>query len=1072
MNSPYQDTHYTDVPVSPLQVQETQEYDYVEMGETDAEKCKILMNEMNALTRDIEKEDSEVEKKILNYVSHNYPDPGNGTVNDPNNIYLQIREKICECFTEYIDNADLDKNFIEFSKRAIELKKNNKKYRKDKDDKDAISRLNEEMKSLSSIIYEQMILSCVNGMDAGIWKDMLEGDEELRNQIAITCIVRNDNLKKSIKKKQNSPTKQYIYLELIKNIIKVKDNNTTEKIDDDWVTSFRFDTELDSEPQLISPFNPILIAQDNLNNALLDNFNNKLEEITITNTGTPFYQNVKTYFEGNTVKIKKQINDNYPTSPQDATAKIKNLQLFMKVKELSDLADLAHDTEQYYTYLGRIHILHQELGAFFPEFMNNYLKYTVADFYKVFPTTHSRSVDQLKIRKFRADLNNAYINYLNDNLKIVFQNPIAEELTELQGFFKLIKSILDEQKNFIYVEAGRAPSVQKIIKHYNSLNDDEKEEFIIECNNYLGTSYTKPDIEDKALNTKDQDLMVDKQLITNFDGAGCTNFAKEPPNVCCFKFEYVFGKYTYTVFSVKEVSIYHLVVVTLTNSVEAIFGFRGNITINMLLNMLINGGKQFMTKRSGEGLKGGPFPISTIIDSIEKIDNINNINNNLLPEEVITYVKKAVSSHIGETELYRNGIDDDIKELLWLGNKTIGDFVIGCYKEVKDGYTGDTGISPSNVLIFCGPTEGYNEQTLPNIWRSKTGKGWEFTEGVTNPSVPQQINIFFQNYLCILKMVSPDSYPDNLTRFDLLNEYVNIEFPKIKNYTLYDNDIYNQCFVQLFIAENYVMKKKIDQYITEGKRILAERHLDVPKIMTLPKVPNYFLLKMNTEAKNNQDTLSLIEELMKEYTPIDIFEITDITNQTINFTYFSSSAPPDKLVQRTQGNGVNYVNTVTIDYTIETLLIIYQYLAENDNKKTIKIRIKNYFNTLVDNLNIDDGDDVKKTLKDNLSEILRKGYILNEGESLDVKINEDVYENENEDELDECVEYNIKKKPTQVAKSAKRTPFVKRVKDAAKKIGNTFKKKPKKKGGKTKKNKKRNTKKKNKVNNKARKSRR
>jgi len=504
--------------------------------------------------------------------------------------------------------------------------------------------------------------------------------------------------------------------------------------------------------------------------------------------------------------------------------------------------------------------------------------------------------------------------------------------------------------------------------------------------------------------------------------------------------------------------------------------------------MLKKGGKNFIMKRSGEGLKGGPFPISTIIESIDK-------KNKLLPEQVtiLKYVKETVSSHIGKTELYRDGIDDDIKELLWLGNKTIGDFVIGCYKEVKDGYTGDTGISPSNVLIFCGPTEGYNEQTLPNIWRSKTGKGWEFTEGVTNPSVPQQINLFFQNYLCILKMVSPDSYPDNLTRFDLLNEYVNIEFPKIKNYTLYDNDIYNQCFVQLFIAENYVMKKKIDQYITEGKRIIVEAEtkeleLDViiPKIMTLPKVPNYFLLKMNTEAKNNQDTLSLIEELMKEYTPIDIFEITDITNQTINFTYFSRRAPPDKLVQRTQGNGVNYVNTVTIDYTIETLLIIYQYLAENDNKKTIKIRIINYFNTLVDNLNIDDGDGdgdyVKNTLKDNLSEILRKGYILNEGESLDVKINEDVYENENEDELDECVNYKTKKKPTQVAKSAKRLPFGKRVAkkaveavEAAKEVGKTLRltrKKQQKKGGKTKKNKKRNTKKKNKVNNKARKSRR
>lgn len=1068
MSSPYQ---YTGSPLYSYS-----QDDPVEMGQTDAEKCQFLMNEMNTLTRNIEKEDSEVKTKILSYVHKNYPDAGGITVDALNDIHLQIREVICDCFTKYIDNyAESDdeiySNLDKFSNLAIELKINNKKDRKDKD---LISKLNEEMKSLSYIIYEQMILSCVNGMDAGIWKDMLEGDEELRNQIAITCIVRNDNLKKSIKKKQNSPTKQYIYLELIKNIIKVKDNNTTEKIDDDLVTFFRFDTELDSEPQLISPFNPILIAQDNLNNALLDNFNNKLEEVT--ETETPFYQNVKTYFEGNTVEIKKQINDNYhPTSPQDAAAKIKNLQLFMKVKELSDLADLAHDTEQYYTYLGRIHILHQELGAFFPEFMNNYLKYTLPDFYKVFPTTHSRSVDQLKIRKFRADLNNAYINYLNDNLKIVFQNPIAEELTELQGFFKLIKSILDEQKNFIYVEAGRAPSVQKIIKHYNSLNDDEKEEFIIECNNYLGTSYTKDDIENKALITNDQDLMVDKQLITNFDGAGCSNFAKEPPDFCCFKFEYVFGKYTYTVFSVKEVSIYHLVVVTLINSAEpiAIFGFRGNITINMLLK-----DKGFNTKRSGEGLKGGPSPISTIIESIYK-------KNKLLPEQltILNNVKQVVSSDI--TELYRNGIDDDIKELLWLGNKTIGDFVIGCYKEVKDGYTGDTGISPSNVLIFCGPTEGYNEQTLPNIWRSKTGKGWEFTEGVTNPSVPQQINLFFQNYLCILKLVSPDSYPENLTRFDLLNEYVNIEFPKIKNYTLYDNDIYNQCFVQLFIAENYVMKKKIDQYITEGKRIIVEAEtkeleLDViiPKIMTLPKVPNYFLLKMNTEAKNNQDTLSLIEELLKEHEPIGDIEITDITNQIISFTYLSGSAPK---IQHTQWSKVHgsYVNSLTIDYTIETLLIIYRYLAENDNKKTIKIRIINYFNTLVDNLNIDDGDDVKNTLKDNLSEILRKGYILNEGESLDVKINEDVYENENEDELDECVNYKTKKKPTQVAKSAKRLPFGKRVAkkavEAAKEVGKTLRltrKKQQKKGGKTKKNKKRNTKKKNKVNNKARKSRR
>jgi hypothetical protein len=1066
------------------------------------EEYKKLMDSLLKLTTTLQDVENDVLKKIEQ--SHVSWDPTNVATNSESNLqekypYLKLREKICECVSKNIsnlttdstNNSELTKIFSDFNKQALFVKKENQKNAI-KRDKNKINEAIKLMQMIANDLFIKINNNCIEELsndEKNSYKIYL-ADQKYMRIITSTCITTNklNPLLKQIK----SSNIQYVYNQLINYIIKGIDNIhfEDEPLNVEEGTVFGANTEHSSNKEFIRAFYPVLFALDNINNSLINNFNKKVKNLLgfpnasgVQQSGNVIINKsqIEAYLDENTDPLKGQIcarykeianlpqsndvpflaNNNNNTNlinKQHSGNQI--LDLYKRVKQLSDLADLTHDTEKYFNYLENTRNLIDELKK--NEFLKTY-KILEKDFSKVFPVPgnpgnpdNSKNANQLKLREFRDILNSVYIQFLNDQ-NIPFQKPVTEELTEAQGYFKLILSIKENQEKFIYVEAGRAPSIEKLNQYYSS---SDKDVFVEECNNYLGTSFSKEDIENLITPSTGNkiDLMVNKELITNFDGAGCSKGFINQCGEC--QFDYVFGYYTYKIYSVQpdraQFNIYHLVVVTFTNNdpepdIQAVFGFEGNVTINMLLTIAA-----IPKSRSGEGGKGKPYSISDIIIKY---------NQNCKPGIKIDL--KDVYSNAGkglpnfnvndDSFFFKKDLTDEVKQLLFLGNKTVGDFVIGCYKSVKDGYTGDSGVSPSNILIFCGPTSGYLEGTLPNIWRSKTGKGWVFTAGVTKPDKIQQITSFFEQYLSIYKLAQlthKDTFDnelkqlftlinyeksssgqreyaldENLTRFDVLYEYVYDEFPKIINYKLKEENLYDKCFVQLFVAENYVMKQNIIKFVDDGLNILKEnssnQHL-FSKMMSLPKVPYLFLSKMATEAINNQDT-SLINDILELYPPVNgTFTVSYLTNDIISFEYQSKITPtvstsyigskdtkieitPDiKFDSQRKQLGKDIPNKCSIEnYTIESLMVIYKYI-NNGNViqsygeenimsfgENIKTRIKNYFNTLIENLNIDNNE-LTKTLQENLTIILREASVLDENDELSLEITNPIYEEESQ----------------------------------------------------------------------------
>lgn len=1073
--------------------------------------------------------------------------------------YLKLHKELCKCISGYfnviVEDEDFKTEFVKLVDQTKILKDLTKpgKYQ----DTGNINDVKNNVKSIADVLYGIIKKKCYAKMTTIPDVAQPLREENVWDQTLTTCILPK-KLNLFIKKTKLN-NKKNAYLQLIKYM-----NNplNKQKVEDDVAsttpTILGVDSQHSKDDENISPFYPVLLIQENINNALLNKFQEKLANITINFVEDKVINQIFAYFERNNIKIKVSIKNLYGTTEHppginevtkqsigdavvteevgfkespvldtkehkpeeeaydkealdmDAQARVGFYQkqqnpvsatadqsgspesdqpvsgaivgelpeskssglksnrdltwdIYVKVKELSDLADLTHDTEQFFLYLDYINSVYSELPV---EFKRDY--FPIDKINKVFPVGTNKA-NQLKLRKFRLDLNEAFIKFLNDK-NIPFQNPSTEDLTEAQGYYKLIGSIGTHGEGFIYVEAGRAPSVFKMQKYLENLSEDEKNEFINECNNYLGTDHS--DLINNILRSNkdqisklDKDIMVDKQLITNYDGAGCSKGYETNCSSC--KFDYVFGQYTYHVYSVNpEPShtlspTYHLVKVTLTNDphnvIQALFGFKGNVTINMLL--LKAGG--FKLNRGGEGGKGEPWKLNEIIDIYNKNCGTNEeikINVTIKRDEILPGVSE-------ECYYFNDGLLDPVKQLLWFGNKTAGDFVIGCYKTVKDGYTGDSGVAPSNILIFCGPTDGYADDTLPNIFRSTPGKGWVFTEGVTNPDITHQTYTFFQNYISIYQLATakadwekenakadwekpswpyrledkskdPKDLDEHLTRFKMLIRYVWDEFPKIINYTIKDENTYNRCFEQLFIAENYVMKQIIENYIKAGLEIINDFNTNhnlqtfVTKIMTLPKIPNLFLSKMNVEAINNQDSTSDIEDLLSDYppNPLKSIIITNITNEEIKFQYYSDNFPSESLnspgmtvlVQKPRFSTPNYITIP--NYTIETLIYLFPFVQDKasvvihqtgnsdsnemeveqnreDLKDNIKTRIVNYFNTLIENLNIDN-QDLKTALNANIAKILQEGFIFdanNDKEQiLDEKVTDPIFEDESQ----------------------------------------------------------------------------
>jgi hypothetical protein len=330
--------------------------------------------------------------------------------------------------------------------------------------------------------------------------------------------------------------------------------------------------------------------------------------------------NMKWNFNEFKIKVKnslKNINDNEPLPLHDQLKNIYNIYkndslLFYQIKTLLDGCDIIHDVNKYSDYIKGLLTVGEFLKIDTKE-----LKEKLEECF----TKGGDNVNQEKTRHVRGDGIIQLQNDLQSKNNILLPNIETIILGQRDGYFELIKHVYsipikenDTAPKFVYNESGRELNIKDLKTYYNNLDQDEKIEFITDCVNYcdLDNSY-KQIIEQLLISSNPTpDIHVDLKPITSFDGCGSAGQIDDDEIQKC-EFKNVFGLFNYTVYTAfnksetaKGGKYNHLVVVTTdisstipSNDPIAIFGFWGNITINMLLNQL-----NIVKTRPGEGKKG------------------------------------------------------------------------------------------------------------------------------------------------------------------------------------------------------------------------------------------------------------------------------------------------------------------------------------------------------------------------------------------------------------------------------------------------------------------------------------
>jgi hypothetical protein len=758
----------------------------------------------------------------------------------------------------------------------------------------------------------------------------------------------------------------------------------------------------------------------------------------------------------------KQIEDRLKTATSaDINIMLKSFyanhaDLYLPIKLIIDAGDIIHDVEKvgidnsYYTALPTLanNILNGH-----PEEIQTLLKTCITSVpYQQNGRTFS-NVSQERIRAMRTNAISQLISDIAESVSLPKIETIT--LTKEQGFFELINHIISISgtgaiKPFAYKESGRELRIMDIITYYSTLTEDLKQEFLTNCIGWC-------QVEDEATSTYINKLLNTEKInvpslqvpllpITSFDGCGQTNMVQN--SITPAEFNYVFGVYNYKVYTTKGTNskFLHLVIVThkdintQTNILDAVFGFWGNITINMLLKSV-----GIQASRSGEGGKGGLMSIKQIYK--------------VLFDAGVTDLPTDCANMIDET--YYSDMSPEksgLRNLLLLGNKTIGDLIVTTYKDVNSISTADSLIANSTMYNYlCG-----NSDKLQSVWRQSDGKGWKFTPGLFKEDITHKsttIAIQLLSAVMMLKAMINKSVPtldSRLAYEHILNNYVKLvneitgmdignisimyrwneivtytykEFNKYDNYKE-KNTPYDAAIMQLLIYENAIIKLRVNDYITQLDKYVnaaISDNLDSSKlkfinnIYSSPKIENLFLSDISAVAYNNSTNVN-VDAILAYFNPYLLTEnyltITNINSTDINFRYkyiqtgdnaeagFKNQYPPEALTidnLEKEGERGSYITIlkVTLPYTVETLiqLLATDKIKEPDppvvgsspmqtnvSRLDIQNRIISFFKTNISTLETYDKNNVLQTQATttftNIIDILTADKILAIGQPL------------------------------------------------------------------------------------------
>jgi len=783
------------------------------------------------------------------------------------------------------------------------------------------------------------------------------------NHRLIVCFSNNQDNKKKLNRSKTSFNSNREFIKRFLEYFKKPNNENNEN-----ASNYSNVTKSRSLPTITSEFavpagNTYIQNGTDLNEMLINNYFTRIKynlyepyesNITIENNNwNSIKRNIDNLFNHFTANVYNKIEVN---STNDLPVELNNLYnketfkyKYIKAKFIIDVGDLMHDVfkipflENNSYFQGIKFLASNLLGdssqSIISELDDCYAN-TIIEIYE----RNFKNVNQVKTHDMRTKaITNLQKEIVETNNKLLLPNIETRLLGQREGYFELIKHIYNISNGptkFVYSESGRNLDTIDIANYFGNLDDDKKEEFLTECLNYCDYDDEKKNTIETLLtetlltNPPILSVQTETYPISSFDGCGGSSKIdkKTPDNIEPAIFNYVFGYYKYTVYSVYNNNtemFYHLVVVTIQEDksqsiqVQAIFGFWGNITINMLLKAV-----DIPRSRLGEGDKGGLISIKEV--SILLL----NKNPNLL-----TIYTGVQPFNIEETEYYASSITDiGLKNLLLLGNKTIGDLIFTTYKGVYAVTTVDSFIGDSTMYNFLSG----NSDILQSVWMQTGGKGWKFTPGLFKPNNETKATfistqllssfMFLKAFSKFIDTTSPsklssqptlytiqegeEEQEDNsvmddsqiseassnngdqygplknlitkynniikkitqidcsaiepLERFNSLMNYRLSDFDNIKNYTSVDN-FYNTCMVQLLIYENYSIKMRIFEYIKKLSKYIDDSNPTnittfLNDIYTLPKLDTFFTSNISTLASNNAESYD-INDLFKLFKP-------------------------------------------------------------------------------------------------------------------------------------------------------------------------------------------------------------
>jgi hypothetical protein len=856
--------------------------------------CKKLLETLSDKTLNAEDDDDDDDDDDETYIATTYESVNPNkqpSITDYEENYLKHCDILINILQSIFNNSDDIKIIKDLYKEYKKIKNVPTIKRSSYDYNGQLTEINMNYDTILNENYFNKIISELTPQNQQI-------DDDTLNQTIISCLNQKNN-RKILLHNDNGSKSEFItrFLNYIKtqNDDSIMASQNTAETPAREIYSSKEETEMPAGDIYIeNGLDANFMMQERFSSRIKKNLNN------LNNTNfDQFKINIQENLTGNeSDNLHEQLKIAYDTS--NASVKLK----YKQTKFYIDAGDIIHDVnkrptdEQSGSYFNGLILLgNAKLGLGAVDIRNN-LNQCFAN------TIQSNyvNVNQEKTRKMRNDASLFLQNEIattGQNNNLLLPKIESRLLEQREGYFELIKhiyTISDVVTQFVYSESGRELNIKDIVQYYNNLSSDDKEYFFSDCINYcdyVDDNDKKTTI--KALlesTTQPASIQVELLPITSFDGCGASSKITNNPIVKPSIFNNVFGYYNYTVYTVYNDSsskYNHLVIVTIdgdiSQSVQAIFGFYGNITINMLLQAV-----DIDPSRPGKGEKGGLIPIQLVYNVL-----INKDSNFIREYQNIDFNNITLPSY------YERSIDNEgLKNLLLLGNKTIGDLIFTTYDHVYSVSTVDSLIADSTMYNFLSG----NSEILQSVWMQTGGKGWKFTPGLFKVDINtkatfisiqllsslmflKSFDTFFNDYNKNLKnntknntkletvleadedemtqndddngykmtqdnditntntntndntllSVEIDKYNDiiksitdgidcsniqPLGRFYSIINYILVDFNNIKNYISSDN-IYNACMVQLLIYENYIMKKHIFEYIEKIITCIREK---------------------------------------------------------------------------------------------------------------------------------------------------------------------------------------------------------------------------------------------------------